>query len=157
MEELTHNYDSQTDTLRILWSTRQIAESSEHPSGVIVDLDAQGQAVGVEVLNLTTLMANCETAQNGHVPGYIRFCNDLIPFDEFAQSAAIWNAVRCFTDPKDQARNAIRFDLQYGPYAKHGHRAGHRIATVLLSEEEQRILSDEMDVQNPERWPVLVP
>jgi uncharacterized protein YuzE len=44
-------YDPQTDTLRLRFSDTPIKESDEIEPGVIVDYDANGQIVGVELLD----------------------------------------------------------------------------------------------------------
>lgn len=43
-------YDAETDTLRIVLSSAPIAESDEDKPGVILDYDAEGNIVGIEVL-----------------------------------------------------------------------------------------------------------
>jgi YD repeat-containing protein len=43
-------YDAETDTLRIVLSSAPIAESDEDKPGVILDYDAAGNIVGIEVL-----------------------------------------------------------------------------------------------------------
>jgi YD repeat-containing protein len=43
-------YDAVTDTLRIVLSSTPIAESDEDKPGVILDYDAEGNIVGIEVL-----------------------------------------------------------------------------------------------------------
>ena len=43
-------YDAETDTLRIVLSSAPIAESDEDKPGVILDYDADGNIVGIEVL-----------------------------------------------------------------------------------------------------------
>lgn len=45
------NYDKEVDVLRILLSDRQIVESDETRSDVILDYDAEGNVVGMEILN----------------------------------------------------------------------------------------------------------
>ncbi len=45
------NYDKEVDVLRILLSDRQIAESDETRPDVILDYDAEGNVVGLEILN----------------------------------------------------------------------------------------------------------
>lgn len=44
-------YDQEVDVLRILLRDAPIEESDEDKPGVIIDYDADGNAVGVEVLN----------------------------------------------------------------------------------------------------------
>ena len=43
-------YDAETDTLRIVLSSAPVAESDEDKPGVIIDYDAEGNLVGIEVL-----------------------------------------------------------------------------------------------------------
>lgn len=43
-------YDTETDTLRIVLSSAPIAESDEDKPGVMLDYDADGNIVGIEVL-----------------------------------------------------------------------------------------------------------
>jgi len=45
------NYDKEVDVLRILLSERQIVESDESRPDVILDYDAEGNIVGMEILN----------------------------------------------------------------------------------------------------------
>lgn len=43
-------YDAETDTLRIVLNSASIAESDEDKPGVIIDYDAEGNVVGIEIL-----------------------------------------------------------------------------------------------------------
>ena len=43
-------YDAETDTLRIVLSAAPVAGSDEDKPGVILDYDAEGNIVGIEVL-----------------------------------------------------------------------------------------------------------
>ena len=45
------NYDREVDVLRIVLSNREIVESDESRPDVILDYDAEGNVVGMEVLN----------------------------------------------------------------------------------------------------------
>lgn len=45
------NYDKEVDVLRILLSERKIAESDETRPDVILDYDADGNIVAMEILN----------------------------------------------------------------------------------------------------------
>ena len=45
------NYDADSDTLTILWSDAPIQESDSDKPGVILDYDAEGNVIGVEILN----------------------------------------------------------------------------------------------------------
>lgn len=44
-------YDPETDTLTIILSERPVAESDEDKPGVILDYDAYGNLVSVEILD----------------------------------------------------------------------------------------------------------
>jgi len=45
------SYNPEDDILRLLWSDTPIEESDEVEPGVILDYDADGNVVGIEVLN----------------------------------------------------------------------------------------------------------
>ena len=51
-------YDADTDTLRILLSDSQIAESDEEKPGVVLDYDKRGNVVGIEILDASRRMEN---------------------------------------------------------------------------------------------------
>lgn len=44
------HYDKEIDALAIHWSTTRIEQSDEVEPGVILDYDAEGNVVGVEIL-----------------------------------------------------------------------------------------------------------
>ena len=44
-------YDSEVDVLRVLFSDARIQETDEDKPGVILDYDAAGNVVGLEILN----------------------------------------------------------------------------------------------------------
>ncbi len=49
-------YDPHTDTLSIVLAQRTVAESSEDKPGVILDYDAEGRLVGIEILDASKSM-----------------------------------------------------------------------------------------------------
>jgi uncharacterized protein YuzE len=51
-------YDSEVDVLRVLFSNAQIEESDEDKPGVILDYDAAGNVVGLEILNASKRVDN---------------------------------------------------------------------------------------------------
>ncbi|HSO42955.1 MAG TPA: DUF2283 domain-containing protein [Rhodospirillales bacterium] len=51
-------YDPHTDTLSIVLAPREVAESDEDKPGVILDYDAEGRLVGIEILDASKAMAD---------------------------------------------------------------------------------------------------
>ncbi len=51
-------YDQETDVLRITFSESAIEESDEDKPGIIVDYDADGNIVGLEVLDASSRVEN---------------------------------------------------------------------------------------------------
>ncbi len=51
-------YDSEVDVLRIIFRNAPIDESDEDKPGVILDYDAAGNLVGLEVLNASRRVEN---------------------------------------------------------------------------------------------------
>lgn len=49
-------YDRRTDTLSIVLAAREVAESDEDKAGVILDYDAEGRLVGIEILDASKTM-----------------------------------------------------------------------------------------------------
>jgi uncharacterized protein YuzE len=43
-------YDAEVDVLRIVLSSRPVAESDEEKAGLILDYDGEGNIVGLEIL-----------------------------------------------------------------------------------------------------------
>jgi len=56
-------YDAKTDTLTIEFSAGPVAESDEDKPGVILDYDAAGNLVGIEVLDASQRVAETRTMQ----------------------------------------------------------------------------------------------
>jgi uncharacterized protein YuzE len=51
-------YDSEVDVLRIIFRNAPIEESDEDKPGVILDYDAAGNLVGLEVMNASRRVEN---------------------------------------------------------------------------------------------------
>jgi len=51
-------YDPQVDILRILFNNKPIEESDEEKPGIILDYDADGGIVGLEILEASKRMEN---------------------------------------------------------------------------------------------------
>ena len=51
-------YNSEVDVLRVLFSDARIQESDEDKPGVILDYDAAGNVVGLEILNASQRVDN---------------------------------------------------------------------------------------------------
>ena len=51
-------YDPEVDVLRILLSSVPVNESDEDKPGVIIDYDADGNVVGIEILDAATRTDN---------------------------------------------------------------------------------------------------
>lgn len=51
-------YDSEVDVLRVLFSDARIQESDEDKPGAILDYDAAGNVVGLEILNASQRVDN---------------------------------------------------------------------------------------------------
>ena len=51
-------YDTEVDVLRINWSQAEIEESDTVSPGVIIDYDAEGNVIGIEILNASQKIEN---------------------------------------------------------------------------------------------------
>ena len=51
-------YDAQTDILRFRFSSKKVAESDEEKKGIIIDYDADGNILGIEILNASKQLEN---------------------------------------------------------------------------------------------------
>ncbi len=56
-------YDAKTDSLTIEFSSAPVAESDEDKPGVILNYDAAGNLVGLEVLDASTRVSETRTMQ----------------------------------------------------------------------------------------------
>lgn len=54
------SYNPEDDILRLIWSDAPIDESDEVEPGVILDYDAEGNVVGIEVLNASKKIAGID-------------------------------------------------------------------------------------------------
>ena len=61
-------YDKEVDVLRILLSDAPIQESDEEKPGVILDYDAEGNLVGVEILGASQRVGNPQSLEYSVVP-----------------------------------------------------------------------------------------
>lgn len=52
------SYDPEVDVLRVLFNARPIEESDEERPGLILDYDADGNVVGIELLNASKRVEN---------------------------------------------------------------------------------------------------
>lgn len=57
------NYDPNTDTLTLELKPGIVAESDEDKPGVILDYDAQGDLIGIEVLDASKRVAEARVMQ----------------------------------------------------------------------------------------------
>lgn len=51
-------YDAEVDVLTVRWSDRAIEESDSVSPGVILDLDREGNVIGIEILNASRKIEN---------------------------------------------------------------------------------------------------
>ena len=59
------DYDAETDTLRIVLKDTPVRESEEERSGVILDYDATGQLVALEILDASARVDTVDGVQFG--------------------------------------------------------------------------------------------
>ncbi len=52
------DYDRETDSLTAIFSDTLVEESDEIRPGIIIDFDAEGRMVGMEILNASQKMDN---------------------------------------------------------------------------------------------------
>ncbi len=64
------NYDKEVDVLRILLSDRKIVESDESRADVILDYDAEGNVVGMEILNASKHADGAQEREDGEPFGF---------------------------------------------------------------------------------------
>ena len=57
------NYDARTDTLTIELRSGTVAESDESKPGVILDFDAEGNLLGLEILDASRRVDETKTVQ----------------------------------------------------------------------------------------------
>lgn len=55
---MTVTYDPKTDTLRLVLRDVPVAESDEQQPGMILDLDAAGEVVSIEILDASKRVEN---------------------------------------------------------------------------------------------------
>ena len=58
---MTVRYDRETDTLTVIFRDAQVSESDEDRPGVILDYDADGNLVSLELLNASQRVKNPAT------------------------------------------------------------------------------------------------
>lgn len=57
------SYDKTTDTLQMIFADRPVHESDEVRAGVVVDFDAQGHVVGLEILDASRSVTSPATVE----------------------------------------------------------------------------------------------
>lgn len=55
------HYDPEADTLAINWSNARVSDSDELEPEVIADYDAEGNIIGIEILNASVNIKNLST------------------------------------------------------------------------------------------------
>ena len=61
-------YDAEVDVLSINWSQAEIEEIDAVSAGVIIDYDAEGNAIGIEILNASQKNQNFNPALSETMP-----------------------------------------------------------------------------------------
>jgi uncharacterized protein YuzE len=56
-------YDAEVDVLRILLQDTAVAESDEERTGIIIDYDASGNIVGIEILDATQRVGSPQSVE----------------------------------------------------------------------------------------------
>lgn len=56
-------YDPEIDVLSILWNDTPVEESDEAQPGVIMDYDADGNLIGIEILNASKRIDNPQSVE----------------------------------------------------------------------------------------------
>jgi uncharacterized protein YuzE len=79
-------YDQEVDVLRILFSNAAIEESDEDKPGVILDYDARGNVVGIEILDASKRQSQEKDIQQDPVADANAFFERPKPLESFANT-----------------------------------------------------------------------
>jgi YD repeat-containing protein len=63
--KFSFSYDAEVDAVRVLFSDAAIEESDEDKPGTILDYDAEGNMVGIEILGASKRMPNPRSIEHG--------------------------------------------------------------------------------------------